>query len=148
MTYSDPTFRSYKANDAKTYAAGRGSYPDSFFKLIFDHHAKTDGKFGLVIDVGCGPGNATRSLALGFDKAIGIDPGVEMINTAKSLGGKTQSEKDIQYAVCAAEACSELDVVEPGSVDMLTSAMAVGDFNRSPSVAVISTNHQCKGSLV
>lgn len=47
-----------------------------------------------------------------------MDPGAEMINTARSLGGKTKSGKNIRYEVCAAEACSDLDGVEPGSVDM------------------------------
>lgn len=128
MPHSDPTFRSYKPDQATTYAAGRGSYSDNLFRLVFDHHAKTDGEFGLVLDVGCGPGNATRSLAQEFDQAVGIDPGAEMANTARSLGGNTKSGNDIRYEVCAVEACSELDGVEPKSVDMLTAAMAVGDL--------------------
>lgn len=128
MALSDPTFRNYKPDQAKSYAAGRKPYADSIFKLIYDHHSETAGEFGLVLDVGCGPGIATRSLAQAFDRAIGIDPGTEMINAARSLGGKTQSGKDIQYEVATAEAFTDLDCLEPGSVDMITSAMAVGDF--------------------
>jgi len=126
---SDPTFRSYKADQAKTYAKGRPGYPENIFKLIYEHHAKTGGKFGRILDVGCGPGTATMSLAEEFNEAIGIDPGVEMINTAREIGGKTKSGKDIRFEICPAEKCLNADGVEPGSVDMLTSAMAAHWFD-------------------
>lgn len=124
----DQTFRNYKPEQAQSYAKARPPYSDNLYKLIFDHHAKTDGKVGRVVDVGCGPGLATRSLAQAFDEAIGLDPGAEMINAARSIGGKTKSGKDIRYEVSAAEACSKVDGLEPGSVDMLTSATAVHWF--------------------
>lgn len=39
----------------------------------------------MLLDVGCGPGNATRDVALSFDEAIGVDPGVSGILCFHSL---------------------------------------------------------------
>jgi SAM-dependent methyltransferase len=122
---TDPTFRSYSAEEAKLYAASRLSYSENIYNKILDHHTATGGKFGLLLDVGCGPGNATRDLALSFDRTIGADPGGQMIEAANALGGKTKSEKDIEFVVSTAEEISQIKDLRPGSVDLLTAAMAV-----------------------
>lgn len=122
---SDPTFRLYSAADAKTYATHRLSYSQALYDTVLKHHTKTGGDCGLLLDVGCGPGNATRDVALSFDKAIGCDPGEQMIATAKDIGGKTASGKDIKFIVSPAETLSEIEDLQEGSVDLLTAAMAV-----------------------
>ncbi len=122
---SDPTFRSYSADEANVYATQRTSYSQDLYDTVLKHHAATGGQFGLVVDVGCGPGNATRDVASFFDEAIGVDPGASMINTAKDLGGKTKSGSSIKYVVSPSEELSQVDGLKPGSVDLLTSAMAV-----------------------
>jgi ubiquinone/menaquinone biosynthesis C-methylase UbiE len=122
---ADPTFRSYSAEEAKLYAASRLSYSQNIYNKVLDHHAATGGEFDLLLDVGCGPGNATRDLSLSFDRTIGSDPGVQMIEAANALGGKTKSGKDIEFVVAAAEEISQIKGLEPASVDLLTSAMAV-----------------------
>jgi hypothetical protein len=48
-----------------------------------------------------------------------------MIEAANELGGKTKSGKDIEFVVSAAEEISQIKDLEPGSVDLLTAAMAV-----------------------
>lgn len=125
----DPTFRSYSAEEAKKYATHRLSYPEELYNKVIEHHKATGGQFNILFDVGCGPGNATRDVALFFDQAIGADPGDAMIDAAQGLGGKTKSGADIRYEVCAAEEISKIQGLEPESVDLLTSAMAVSNPN-------------------
>jgi ubiquinone/menaquinone biosynthesis C-methylase UbiE len=125
MAAKDPTFRSYSADQAKLYASSRLSYSQSLYSKILNHHAATGGKFGLLLDVGCGPGNATRDLSPSFDRIIAADPGEQMIDTAKGLGGETKSGTGIEFVVSAAEETSHIQGLEPGSVDLLTAAMAV-----------------------
>jgi len=48
-----------------------------------------------------------------------------MIEAANALGGKIKSGKDIEFVVAAAEEISQIKGLEPASVDLLTSAMAV-----------------------
>jgi trans-aconitate 3-methyltransferase len=129
-TVRDPTFRSYSAQEAKLYAASRLSYSQNIYNKVLDHHIATRGKFGLLLDVGCGPGNATRDLALYFDRAIGADPGAQMIEAANALGGNTKSGNAIEFLVGPAEDISQFKGLEPGSVDLLTAAMAVGWWPR------------------
>lgn len=124
-TPKDPTFRSYSSEEAKIYATHRLSYPEALYNKVLEYHASTGGQFGLLFDVGCGPGNATRDVALSFDQAIGADPGDAMIEAARELGRKTRSGKDIRYEVCPAEEISKIEGLEKESVDLLTSAMAV-----------------------
>ena len=122
---TDPTFRSYSAEEAKLYAKHRLSYEPTIYDTVLTHHSDTDGKFDLLLDVGCGPGNATRDAARSFDQAIGVDPGAEMICAARELGGKTKAGKEIQYEVSPAEEISSVEGLKEGSVDLLIAAMAV-----------------------
>jgi ubiquinone/menaquinone biosynthesis C-methylase UbiE len=124
-TVADSTFQSYSASQAKVYATHRLSYPQALYDTILDHHSDTGGQFELLLDVGCGPGNATRDVALSFDRAIGSDPGVAMIDVAIELGGETKTGKEISFVVSAAEKVSSIEGLEKGSVDLLTAAMAV-----------------------
>ncbi len=126
--FSDPTFRTYSATQAAAYAAGRGSYAAALYDFILHHHQSTGGEMGMLLDVGCGPGNATRDLAQCFDDAMGIDPGSEMIETARSLGGKTAKGNSIQFRVSAAEDLDKVAKLTPASVDLLTAAMSVSNL--------------------
>ena len=49
----------------------------------------------------------------------------QMIEAANALGGKTKSGKDIEFVVSTAEEISQIKDLKPGSVDLLTAAMAV-----------------------
>jgi trans-aconitate methyltransferase len=124
-TASDSTFRSYSLEQAKTYASYRASYAPTLCETVLKHHYETGGQFELLLDVGCGPGNSTRDVALSFDQALGVDPGASMIHTARGLGGKTKSGQAIRYEICAAEEISHAKGLKPNSVDLLISAMAV-----------------------
>lgn len=145
---SDPTFTSYTRTQAQSYAQNRLSYPANLYDTILNYHTSTGGQLNVLADIGCGPGRATRDLATSFDYAIGLDPGVEMIQAAKNLSiegknsdtGKTTARtgRKVEFAVCDAEKCASgiRDVLsatagstdnnsEEKCVDLLTSAMAV-----------------------
>lgn len=85
----EQTFKQYTPAQAKAYAAIRGGYHDRLFNVILDHHKSTGGSFHALLDVGCGPGNATRPLAKHFEVAYGLDPSPEMINVASEIGKET-----------------------------------------------------------
>ena len=133
---SDPTFRSYTAEEAKTYASRRLSYPHAFYETVLSHHSATGGQFNLLLDVGCGPGNAARDVAPSFDRAVGVDAGAAMIGAARELGGRTMSGSEIRFEVSPAEDFSHVEGLERASVDLLISAMAV----RKPMPASLDTS--------
>ncbi|KAF7949666.1 uncharacterized protein EAE97_003175 [Botrytis byssoidea] len=126
---SDPTFRNYTSQQAAKYAAHRLSYPAQLYETVIQHHEKTGGQFNLVLDLGCGPGNATRDIAAYFEEAIGCDAGEAMIGAARKLGGKTKSGKDIVLVVGSGEEFLGLEEVKEGTVDLITVAMAVHWFD-------------------
>jgi trans-aconitate 3-methyltransferase len=129
---ADPTFRHYTSTQARTYAAGRAPYPEALISAGLSTHRAVQGSFKTLLDVGCGPGIATRQLAPHFAHAYGLDPSASMISTALSLGGTTASGGEIVYDVCSAE---EIDVrmgelgVETGSVDLIVAATAAHWFD-------------------
>lgn len=125
---SDPTFRSYSVEQAKYYGSQRLSYDSAIYNTVLDHHLATGGHFDLALDVGCGPGNATRDIAPSFDHAIGVDAGAAMIEAARALGGKTKSGSDIRFEVSPGESFSNIPGIEPGSVDLITVGMAAHWF--------------------
>jgi len=123
---SDPTFRSYTVDQARYYGSRRLSYESEIYDTVLNHHAATGGQFSLLLDCGCGPGNATHDLALSFDQVIGTDAGAAMIEAARELGGETKSGGDVRFEVSPAEEFSHVKGLEGESVDLITAAMAVG----------------------
>lgn len=124
---SDPTFRSYKSAQAQQYANLRPAYPPVLYEHILSEHQASGGGLGFVVDIGCGPGSATRDLARSFEHAVGIDPGQEMVNTARERGGETKSGERVRFEVCEAERIAdnkELGLPAEG-VDLITAATAV-----------------------
>lgn len=54
-------FQLYTQEQAQAYATGRGTtYPPLLYAAILDYHSKGDGDFKRLLDVGSGPGKATR----------------------------------------------------------------------------------------
>ncbi|KAI9667614.1 MAG: hypothetical protein M1821_000430 [Bathelium mastoideum] len=129
--HTDPVFRSFTAEQAQTYALGRPSYVPELFQFIFDHHASHGGVFHKLLDVGCGPGKATRDMSSRFDEVIGADPGEQMIEQARKLGGSTKTGKPIQFVVSSAEALDKIAGLEEESVDLLTAATSAHWFTMS-----------------
>jgi ubiquinone/menaquinone biosynthesis C-methylase UbiE len=122
---SDSVFRTYKGTQARRYDEGRPAYAPALYQTILKYHDNNNGHRGTVVDVGCGPGRATRELARFFDNAIGIDPSENMIDTARQVGGAAHTGKPIEYYVSPAERIADLEVLPVGKVDLLTAAAAV-----------------------
>lgn len=127
------TFRTFTPAQSSDYAQHRRDYHPSLYQAIIGHHTATGGQLGTVVDVGCGPGTATRSLAAHFDAAVGLDQGESMIATARSLGGTTASSSAVRFEVSSAESLgADLaggDAVRDGSVDLVTAATAAHWFD-------------------
>ena len=66
LTPQNPVF------DGREYAASRPSYPEELFHAIYDYHTKYGGQWETAIDVACGTGQATASLAKRFRKVYGL----------------------------------------------------------------------------
>ena len=129
---ADPTFRSYSRASAAAYSTHRKAYPERLIDYITTHHLQEGGALGTLVDVGCGPGVATRQLAPRFENVYGLDPGTGMIETAREIGGTSKTGEKIVYDISAAEeinmALERLGVPD-GSVDMITAATAAHWFD-------------------
>ena len=122
---NDTTFRNYTPAQVKKYGERRGGYALALINEVIASHARNGGSFGCLVYVGCGPGNATRDLALHFDRAVGIDPSLEMITLAERSGGRSISHP-IQFLHDDAESCRD---IPDKSVDLINSATAAHWFD-------------------
>ena len=122
----DPTFRNYDTKQATAYATHRKeTYHITIIDEVIGGHESRGGKFGTVLDVGCGTGKAARSLGPRFDHVAACDPGEQMIAKAKQSPGLSKDGSEIAYEVLEAERLTKSTIVREGSVDLLTAAMAV-----------------------
>ncbi|EXJ89345.1 hypothetical protein A1O3_02412 [Capronia epimyces CBS 606.96] len=108
QAHKDKTFRNYDASSAAAYAQYRPPYPDKLIDIIIDKHVSTGGRLDLLLDVGCGPGTATRSLAPRFTHAVAADPGQSMVEMARQIPSTTRSGEPVRFEVCEAEKLSRL----------------------------------------
>lgn len=115
---NDTTFRSYSSAQVKEYANRRGGYPVALINELISKHAETGGEFDSLLDLGCGPGNSTRDIAIHFDHAVGVDPGPGMVQAAQEIGGSSKTGL-IEFLQGEAEVC---EGVADNSVDMITAA--------------------------
>lgn len=82
------------------------------------------------MDVGCGPGTATKDLANLFETVIGVDHGAEMVSTARASWSDGDRGR-IRFEVCEAEQLDRLideGVLEAEGVDMITCATSASVF--------------------
>ena len=100
---AEKTFSSYTKDQGANYAQNRPGYHPSLYKTIIDHHTSTGGQLNTLLDVGCGPGTAARSLAPHFAHAIGLDPSEGMINNARILAGASSTSEPIRFEISTAE---------------------------------------------
>lgn len=128
---TEKTFTNYSKEQADKYANARPAYSQELYKVITEHHTTTGGKLDTVLDVGCGPGLATRDIAKHFAHAIGVDAGQSMIEKARQLGGQTNTSEPIRYEVTGAEQLgSNLSPPIPdSSIDLITAANAAHWFD-------------------
>ncbi|KAF0644664.1 hypothetical protein FPSE5266_11333 [Fusarium pseudograminearum] len=125
----DVVFRNYSSQQASNYAEGRLGYSETLIEFVLKQHNSSGGHNGVVLDVGCGPGPATRMLAPHFDVAYGADPGHSMIEKAQQMGGTSKADVQIEYKVSGAEELDKIDGLEHSSVDLITAAAAAHWFD-------------------
>jgi ubiquinone/menaquinone biosynthesis C-methylase UbiE len=123
--YNDTTFRSYSPGQVLEYAQRRGGYPQALIDEIITLHTQTGGSLDSILDLGCGPGNATRALAVHFNHATGMDPSAEMIAAAKSVGGNS-IKAPIRFMQGEAEICAG---IPDSSMDLITAATSAHWFH-------------------
>ncbi|KAF2758082.1 S-adenosyl-L-methionine-dependent methyltransferase, partial [Pseudovirgaria hyperparasitica] len=127
----EQTFRSYTPQQGAAYAQYRTNYHETLYALVLRVHTSTGGKLNSLLDIGCGPGTATASLAPHFTTALGLDASEGMIATARELHPSTTSTPNLTFAVSAAESLgANLDPpVASNSVDLITAATAAHWFD-------------------
>jgi SAM-dependent methyltransferase len=136
----EATFRNYDTSAAARYAQYRRGWPDSFIENIISQHTSSGGATELLLDIGCGPGNSTRSLAPHFQSVLGVDPSPGMVEVARGLPSSTARGEPVRYEVWKAEelsslpALAELSPESHGkeSVDLITAATAAHWFDMAP----------------
>lgn len=122
----ESTFRAYGKDESKRYAQLRLAYHSSVYESIIAQHTATGGKLDSLLDIGCGPGLATRDLAVCFSHATGIDPSEGMIGVAQSVDMKTSTSEPVRFKLATAE---EMAGIDDNSIDMITAANAAHWFN-------------------
>jgi SAM-dependent methyltransferase len=131
ISTTEKTFSSFTRAQSDHYAKARRGFHPALYSTVIDRHTTTGGKLGTVIDIGCGPGSATRQIAPYFTEAIGLDPSQSMIDTARALGGTTRSSEPIRYELSTAEGMgSNLSPpIQPSSIDLITASNAAHWFD-------------------
>jgi trans-aconitate 3-methyltransferase len=124
---TESPFQSYTSDQASAYIQGRGTYPPALYSLILSHHTSTGGHTNHILDIGTGPGNGLRPLALSFNHASGFDTSPGMIARARELGGKTKTDEPIKFDVASAETLGS--GIQTVTVDMIISANAAHWFS-------------------
>ncbi|PKS11015.1 hypothetical protein jhhlp_002774 [Lomentospora prolificans] len=129
----ETTFRDYTDKQGATYAQHRPGYHPRLWEILLNYHTSSGGQFDLVLDVGCGPGQAVGAVAPRFNRAIGIDPSEGMLNIARSIGGTSANSEPIRFEISSAELLgTDLSPpVEEGSVDLIIAATCAHWFNMS-----------------
>lgn len=124
----DKTFTAFTAEQAAQYAVTRGgAYPPQIYQAVLDFH---HGKRKTFLDVGTGPGKVCWDLLPYFERGLGCDTSVEMIEQAKRDAAKRGVSEKTRFAVSGGEDCASiLSADEVGTVDLITVAMAVHWFD-------------------
>lgn len=129
----EKTFSSYNHEQGKAYALVRRDYHPNVYQAVFDYHTSTGGQLDTLVDVGCGPGNATRQLGRNFNHATGLDPSQGMISMARSLGGITSTSEAVRFEISDAQelGANLSPPIQDSSVDLITAATAAHWFDMS-----------------
>ncbi|KIV90572.1 hypothetical protein PV10_07860 [Exophiala mesophila] len=133
----EETFRNFDSKAATDYAKFRPGWDDEFIANLVSRHTSQGGKTDVLLDLGCGPGTSTRTLATHFQRVIALDPSPAMIEVARGIPSKTALGESVQYEVGKAESLSANPFIKGltqagdglESVDVITAATAAHWFD-------------------
>ncbi|GFO15271.1 trans-aconitate 2-methyltransferase [Plakobranchus ocellatus] len=108
------------------YADYRHSYSEEVFQIISDYCRESIQDLNLAVDVGCGPGNSTVGFTKHFKQVIGVDISETQIALAPN------NIPNCQFKVGSA---TNLDFLQAGSVDLVTSGLAFNIMPREKTLA-------------
>lgn len=124
---AETIFRNYSSTDAEKYSVHRETYNPKLIELIVKIHTSTGGQTVRVLDVGCGPGIATRQIASYFQYVLGVDAAPAMIAKAQQTRCPSGMGEQAKFQVCNSEEIDQL--YEPESIDLITVATAAHWFD-------------------
>jgi len=96
-------------------------------------------KFGVLVDVGCGPGNLLRDLRESCDYAVGIDLSKDMLRTAKKRRG---DKTDLVLAT------SRMLPLKDQTVDCTTSVSTIKADSNLPQILDELTRISRRGAIL
>lgn len=117
-----------------TYDLYRPTYPPSLYSLIFQYHETNQEPptpaYDSALDLGCGSGAASSTLAHYFDHLTLEDPSLHNLAAARSKLSSSdfQSTLHAQNHTCTlsfSDLPAEQEIVPPGSQDMVTMFEAI-----------------------
>ncbi|KZO94501.1 S-adenosyl-L-methionine-dependent methyltransferase [Calocera viscosa TUFC12733] len=103
-------------------------YPERLYTKVFDFHEAGHQPFRRCVDLGCGDGGSTLTLASKFEQVIGIDSNPELLRATRIRLANlppNESRGEIQYFGIHAE---NLYNFGDRSVDMVTAAQSAHYF--------------------
>ncbi|ATY64913.1 methyltransferase domain-containing [Cordyceps militaris] len=104
-------------------------YSQALYDAVLLFHASTGGRPGLLVDVGCGPGNATRALGAHFARAVGLDASPSMVQHAADLTPGASPRFHHATAESLGADLPGSDAIGRGTVDLITAANAAHWFD-------------------
>jgi SAM-dependent methyltransferase len=122
-TFGKATFK------AAGYLSARPTYPKSLYDYIYQYNRKHNGSetsSTLCIDIGCGPGEATRDLGKYFDSVVGVEPSQVMIEAGNNARPDSGEKTNIQFV--RGDDTSFESLFPAKSVDVIASAQAAHWF--------------------
>ncbi|ODQ78731.1 hypothetical protein BABINDRAFT_8972 [Babjeviella inositovora NRRL Y-12698] len=121
---------SAKTFSAVKYSRFRPTYPAEFYEQLLAYHKKWQCETALAVDVGCGPGTASRALLEYFDEVVGYDLSATMISTANKIAQDVLPSQDLDRISFHVSLAHNLGQIEAKTVDMVIAAQAIHWFNQ------------------
>ena len=87
------------------------------YMKVISNGLDSNGRYGCMVDVGCGSGQSTEVFSPFFKNIFGFDPSASQINVARS----SNIHSNIKYSVGFAESLQ----LQPACVDLLTCGQAL-----------------------
>ena len=105
------------------YVSTRPSYSQSFYELMYKHHAAHSSSYAVAHDVGCGAGQVAAELASHFSHVVASDNNDSHIAVAKGRLTPDFDVSRVSYTLSKGEDLASHH--PPASADMIAAAEAI-----------------------